>query len=157
MLQFCRISTKADPRWLAARSRTSCRCFVSVSIVRATKVAQDIAACYGADISVLTVIPDFGMPLVASFFPDDTMQRAKKEIGAELKKYLAANFPKDIRVRPVIGEGDPAEMILAEAKAIGADLIIIPSHAQSLSQVFLGSCAAKVVEHARSSVMVIKG
>lgn len=124
---------------------------------KAVKIAIDEARKHDADINVMTVMPGFGMPLVASFFPDDTMQQAKKEIGAELKKYLAANFPKDIRVRPVIGEGDPAEMILAEAKAIGADLIIIPSHAQSLGQVFLGSCAAKVVEHARSSVMVIKG
>jgi nucleotide-binding universal stress UspA family protein len=105
----------------------------------------------------MTVMPGFGMPLVASFFPDDAMRQAKKEIGAELKKYIAANFPKDITTHPVIGEGNPAEMILAEAKAIRADLIIIPSHAQSLSQVFLGSCAAKVVEHAHSSVMVIKG
>ena len=124
---------------------------------KAVKVAIEEARKHGAELNVMTVMPGFGMPLVASFFPDDAMRQAKKEIGAELKKYIAANFPKDIATRPVIGEGNPAEMILAEAKAIQADLIIIPSHAQSLSQVFLGSCAARVVEHARSSVMVIKG
>ena len=124
---------------------------------KAVKVAIEEARKHGAELNVMTVMPGFGMPLVASFFPDDAMRQAKKEIGAELKKYIAANFPKDITTRPVIGEGNPAEIILAEAKAIQADLIIIPSHAQSLSQVFLGSCAARVVEHARSSVMVIKG
>jgi len=124
---------------------------------KAVKIAIEEARKHGAEISIMTVMPGFGMPLVASFFPDDAMRQAKKEIGAELKKYIAANFPKDITTHPVIGEGNPAEMILAEAKAIRADLIIIPSHAQSLSQVFLGSCAAKVVEHAHSSVMVIKG
>ena len=124
---------------------------------KAVKIAIEDARKHGAEISIMTVMPGFGMPLVASFFPDDAMRQAKKEIGAELKKYIAANFPKDITTHPVIGEGNPAEMILAEAKAIRADLIIIPSHAQSLSQVFLGSCAAKVVEHAHSSVMVIKG
>ena len=124
---------------------------------KAVKVAIEEARNHGAELNVMTVMPGFGMPLVASFFPDDAMRQAKKEIGAELKKYIAANFPKDIATRPVIGEGNPAEIILAEAKAIQADLIIIPSHAQSLSQVFLGSCAARVVEHARSSVMVIKG
>lgn len=124
---------------------------------KAVKIAIEEARKHGAEISIMTVMPGFGMPLVASFFPDDAMRQAKKEIGAELKKYIAANFPKDITTHPVIGEGNPAEMILAEAEAIRADLIIIPSHAQSLSQVFLGSCAAKVVEHAHSSVMVIKG
>ena len=125
--------------------------------VKAVKIAIDEARKHGAEIYVMTVMPGFGMPMVASFFPDNAMKKAMKEIGAELKRYIAANFPKDITVHPLITEGNPAERILSQDKAIGADLIIIPSHAQSLSQVFLGSCAAKVVEHATCSVMVIKG
>lgn len=125
--------------------------------VKAVKIAIDEARKHGAEVYVMTVMPGFGMPMVASFFPDNAMKKAMKEIGAELKRYIAANFPKDITVHPLITEGNPAERILAQAKTIGADLIIIPSHAQSLSQVFLGSCAAKVVEHATCSVMVIKG
>ncbi len=125
--------------------------------VKAVKIAIDEARKHGAEIYVMTVMPGFGMPMVASFFPDNAMKQAMKEIGAELKRYLAANFPKDIKTHPIITEGNPAERILAQAKTIGADLIIIPSHAQSLGQVLLGSCAAKVVEHATCSVMVIKG
>ncbi|HEB96778.1 MAG TPA: universal stress protein [Sedimenticola thiotaurini] len=125
--------------------------------VKAVKIAIDEARKHGAEVYVMTVMPGFGMPMVASFFPDNAMKKALKEIGAELKRYIAANFPKDVTVHPVITEGSPAERILAQAKTIGADLIIIPSHAQSLGQVFLGSCAAKVVEHATCSVMVIKG
>jgi len=48
--------------------------------VRATKVAQDIANCYQSSISVLTVIPDFGMPLVANYFPKDAMKQAENEV-----------------------------------------------------------------------------
>ncbi len=125
--------------------------------VKAVKIAIDEARKHGAEVYVMTVVPGFGMPVVASFFPENAMKKALKEVGAELKRYIAANFPKDITVHPVITEGNPAERILSQAKAIGADLIIIPSHAQSLGQVFLGSCAAKVVEHATCSVMVIKG
>ena len=125
--------------------------------IKAVKIAIDEARKHGAEIYIMTVMPGFGMPMVASFFPDNAMKKAMKEIGAELKRYIAANFPKDITVHPLITEGNPAERILSQGKAIGADLIIIPSHAQSLSQVFLGSCAAKVVEHATCSVMVIKG
>lgn len=125
--------------------------------VKAVKIAIDEARKHSAEICVMTVMPGFGMPVVASFFPDNAMKKALKEIGAELKRYIAANFPKDIGTHPIIAEGNPAERILAQAKTLGADLIVIPSHAQSLSQVFLGSCAAKVVEHATCSVMVIKG
>jgi nucleotide-binding universal stress UspA family protein len=124
---------------------------------KAVKVAIDEARKHGADIHVMTVMPGFSMPVVATFFPDNAMKKAMKEIGAELKRYLAANFPKDIHTRPHIDEGGPAERILALSKEVKADLIIIPSHAKSLGQVFLGSVAAKVVEHANCSVMVIKG
>ena len=124
---------------------------------KAVKIAIDEARKHGADIHVMTVMPGFSMPVVATFFPDNAMKKAMKEIGTELKRYLAANFPNDVKTRPHIDEGNPAERILALSKEVKADLIIIPSHAKSLGQVFLGSVAAKVVEHANCSVMVIKG
>lgn len=123
---------------------------------KSVKIAIDEARKHGAEVSVMTVLPGFSMPVVASFFPDNAMKQALKEIAAELKRYIAANFPKDVVTHPIITEGSPAERILAQAKTVDADLIIIPSHGQSLSQVFLGSCAARVVEHASCSVMVIK-
>ena len=125
--------------------------------VKAVKIAIDEARKHSAEIHVLTVIPGFGMPLVSTFFPDNTIKDAMKTVAKELKKYIASNIPNDITTHPHIAEGSPAERILNLAVKLKSDLIIIPSHAQSLGQVFLGSCAAKVVEHARCSVMVIKG
>ncbi len=124
--------------------------------VKAVKIVIDEAYKHNAEVHVLTVLPGFGMPMVASFFPDDSVKKALKEVAKELKKYIAATFPDDIKIRPKITEGNPPEKILAQAKKVKADLIIIPSHAQSVGQVFLGSCAAKVVEHAHCSVMVVK-
>jgi nucleotide-binding universal stress UspA family protein len=43
---------------------------------------------------------------------------------------------------------------VAEEK--GADLIIIASHRPGLKDYFLGSTAAKVVRHAKCSVLVIR-
>jgi len=123
---------------------------------KAVKIAIDEARKHQAELYVMTVIPGFGMPLVASFFPDDAMNDAIKGIAKELKKYIAANFPEEITTHPLISEGNPPERILEQARRIQADLIIIPSHAQSLRQIVLGSCAAKVVSHAHCSVMVIK-
>ena len=105
----------------------------------------------------MTVVPGFGMPLVASFFPDDAMQKASKELAAELKKYIAITFPEGLDTHLVVAEGNPPEKILDQAKTLGVDLIIIPSHAKNVAQILLGSCAARVVDHAECSVMVVKG
>ncbi len=123
---------------------------------KAVKIAIDEARKHNATIHIMTAMPGFGMPLVASFFPEKATKKALKELGLELKRYIAANFPNDVPTHPLITEGSPAERILNQAQKLQADLIIIPSHAQSLEQVFLGSCAAKVVEHAHCSVMVVK-
>jgi universal stress protein F len=123
---------------------------------KAVKIAIDEARKHDAEIHVLTVIPGFGMPMVASFFPDSAMKDAMKGVARELKKYIDTNLPKDITSHPIIAEGNPAERILEQARKINADLIVIPSHTESLGQTLLGSCASRVVHHARCSVMVIK-
>ena len=125
--------------------------------VKAVAIAIEEAKKHKAEIYVMTVLPGFGMPLVASFFPDEAMKEAVKKVGREMKKYVKANFPDDVVTHPVITEGNPAEQILKQAKKVDADLIVIASHNKSLSQVLLGSCAAKVVEQSKCSVMVIKG
>ena len=50
--------------------------------------------------TVLTVIPDFGMPLVANFFPEDAMKQAENEVHSELKRFIKAHF-KD----PLVDQG----------------------------------------------------
>ncbi len=104
--------------------------------VKAVKIAIDEARKHQAEIHVMTVIPGFGMPLVASFFPDKAMEEAMKEVGRELKRYVATNIPEDVRGKPVIAEGNPAERVLAQAREVGADLIIIPPILKALSRYF---------------------
>ena len=123
---------------------------------KAVKIATDEARKHGADLHILTVIPGFGMPMVASFFPEGVMEEAVKQVGKELKKFVADTFPEDLKTIPLIAEGNPAEQVIQQANKLGVDLIIIPSHAKTTSQTLLGSCSAKVVEHAKCSVMVIK-
>ncbi len=123
---------------------------------KAVKVLVEEAKKHSAEVYILTVVPGFGMPLVASFFPDDAMQKASMEVAIELKRYITNTFPEELGVHPVVAEGNPPERILGQAKKLGVDLIIIPSHAKSVAQVILGSCAAKVVEQAECSVMVVK-
>ncbi len=124
---------------------------------KTVEVAVYEAKKHGAQLHVLTVMPGFGMPLVATFFPENVMKSAMKEVAKELKKFVSESIPNDIEAHPIITQGNPAEQVLNQAKELGVDLIVMPSHVHSSKEVLLlGSCAGRVVEHANCSVMVIR-
>jgi nucleotide-binding universal stress UspA family protein len=123
---------------------------------RAIQVARDIADHYSAAITVLTVIPDFGMPMVANFFPADAMTKARKEVEAELERYVAARFKDASKVRSRVVDGSPHKEIVEYAETHDTDLIVLPARAKDISKVFLGSSSTHVAERAPCSVLIVR-
>jgi len=123
---------------------------------KALKIAIDEARRSKAKLTVMTVAPGFGMPIVASFFDEHTVANALKEVARHLRQYVDDNIPNDINTKPIVVEGNPAELILKQAKTDDVDLIVIASHNSQIENLLLGSCAAKVVRHAQCSVTVVK-
>jgi nucleotide-binding universal stress UspA family protein len=123
---------------------------------KALKIAIDEARRSNAKLTVMTVAPGFGMPIVASFFDEQTVANALKEVARHLRQYVDDNIPDDIRTNPVVVEGNPAELILKQAKTDDIGLIVIASHNSQIENMLLGSCAAKVVRHAQCTVTVVK-
>jgi nucleotide-binding universal stress UspA family protein len=123
---------------------------------KALKIAIDEARRSKAKMTVMTAAPGFGMPIVASFFDDQAVAKALKEVARHLKQYVDDNIPDDIDTKPIVVEGNPAELILKQAKSDDIDLIVIGSHNSEIENLLLGSCAAKVVRHARCTVTVVK-
>ncbi len=123
---------------------------------KALKIAIDEAGRSNAKLTVMTVAPGFGMPLVASFFDEQVVQNALKEVARHLKQYVDDNIPGDIQTNAVVVEGNPAELILKQAQTDDVDLIVIASHNSQIENLLLGSCAAKVVRHAHCNVTVVK-
>jgi universal stress protein F len=123
---------------------------------KALKIAIEEAQRSKAKLTVMTVAPGFGMPIVASFFDDATVKNAMKEVARQLKSYIDDNIPHDLEIKAVVMEGNPAELILKQAKKDGSDLIVISSYNNEVNHLLLGSCAAKVVRHADCSVTVVK-
>ena len=126
------------------------------SVRKALRLAIDEAERSDAKIDVMTVAPGFGMPLVASFFEDEKVKEALKEIARHLKKYVANNIPDNLKGNSIVTEGNPPEQILKQSKKLNTDLIVISSHDTEMEQILLGSCSAKVVRHADCSVLVVK-
>lgn len=72
--------------------------------------------------------------------------------GAE-KELRAAGFQTEAGVV----QGDPRSVLVDEARAFGADLIVVGSHGRTgLAKLVMGSVAAYVVAHAPCSVLVVK-
>ena len=123
----------------------------------AMNVAIQEARNHGAELHCLSVLPGFGMPWVATYFPQDALSEARKSLEKRLREYVDKRVPAEVKVTTSVREGTPYREILAEVKRVGADLIVIPSQdAPEVDRIVMGSCAARVVEHAHVSVMVIR-
>ncbi len=73
-----------------------------------------------------------------------------EEIAAPLRK-------EGLTIETAAREGYPPEMIVAEAKAIDADLIALGIHGRSgIAHLLLGSTAERVVQHAGCPVLTVR-
>ena len=123
---------------------------------RALKIAIDEAQRSKAKLTVITVAPGFGSPLVASYFDEGAVKEALQEVARHLKKYVEDNIPEEVEVEAVVAEGNPAELILKQEKASNIDLVVLASTNSRIENLLLGSCAAKVVRHSQCTVTVVK-
>lgn len=106
---------------------------------------------------IVTVVPDFGMSVVGSFFEDGFEERALHEAGEALKTWVAENIPAEIAVHPHVAHGRVYEEIMKAADTLDVDAIVMGSHTPELSDYLLGPNAARVVRHAKQSVFVVRG
>ncbi|MCG8608972.1 MAG: universal stress protein [Pseudomonadales bacterium] len=125
---------------------------------KAMSVALRQAEEFNAKLHIISVVPGYGMPMVGSFFPKDAMGKAFKTLKKRLQDYAGETAKSGVKVSSALLEGSkPYKVILKEAKKVGADLIVIPSHNyRRVDKILLGSCTSRVVERAKMSVMVIK-
>jgi nucleotide-binding universal stress UspA family protein len=119
--------------------------------------AVDLARIGGATLHVITVVPDYGMPLVSGFFPDDFAQKALAKAKEELKKIVAEGVPDDIEARRHIAYGEIHEEVLKAIKATKVELVVMASHAPDTVREFLvGSHADRIVRRSPVSVLVVR-
>ena len=90
---------------------------------------------------------------VAAEMPAGILEQSRQTMQDELQAIADA---ASIKAEVVIRSGHPYRTILDKANEEGIDLIIIASHKPGLQDYFLGSTAAKVVRHARCSVLVVR-
>ena len=136
-------------------------CAIDISQQNDTEVmltADKLARLDDARLDIVTVVPNFGMALVGSYFDDNfqkqAVDNAKEAMKARVAEILGEERNKEIR--HIVATGSIYEEILELAKQMKADLIVIGAHKPDLREYLLGPNAARVVRHSNCSVYVVR-
>lgn len=124
-------------------------------IPKTIDTAIGLSQLYDAQLYVMTVLPDFGMSIVANYFKDSFEQDSKQHAKEVLRNYIDKHFA-DIDIKMVVATGTIYREIIAAGDELGIDLIIMASGHEDIEDYLLGSNAARVVRHSKQSVMVIR-
>ncbi|MFN3581626.1 MAG: universal stress protein [Pseudomonas sp.] len=127
------------------------------SWAKSLPTALQLCRDYDASLHVVMVMPDFGLPLVGGFFPKEYADKAKLAITENLKEFVKANIPKEIKVQRIVADGKAYEAILRVAKKLDVDLIVMASHKRKrVEDYVLGTNALRVVQLSKKSVMIVR-
>ena len=120
------------------------------------KKAAELAKFYGASLSVVTVVPDYGMTIVGSFFKEGTMKEAVNVANQRLHEFVEANVNGLGKVQHIVKVGTPYEQILEAIKIAAADLVVLGAHKPELMDRLQGPNSARVARYAPCSVLVVR-
>ena len=117
--------------------------------------AAEIGAATGAEIRLISVMPGFGMPIVASFISEELVKQTKDKLRAALETFIQENCAEPISY--IIKAGKNWEKIIQESEKWGADLIVVHhNRRKEKTEVFSNSCSQQVMEKAKCSVLRLR-
>ncbi|NVK31487.1 MAG: universal stress protein [Gammaproteobacteria bacterium] len=123
---------------------------------RSLPIVTRMALDYGAELHVVSVLPDFGLSMVGGFFKEGFEKEALKQLGDQLREWVGAQIPPAVNVKPHVLHGSIYAEIMRAADRLNVDVIVIGAHRPEFSDYLLGPNAARVVRHAKQSVFVVR-
>jgi len=129
---------------------------VESSWEKALPTAVTLCQAFDAELHIMTVVPEFGSPMVAQYFPVEYEKKALEHADEKLKELIEQTDTDGLTVHHSVASGTIYEEIITTANQIKADLIVMASHRPQLSDYLLGPNAARVVRHADQSVLVVR-
>jgi nucleotide-binding universal stress UspA family protein len=130
----------------------------------------ECARCSDGPIDVLTVVdPDELPPMLLDvpdrFIAEEAVHEAERRLEAGHEERVRVHLQEETRflidagiaVTLHVRVGQPADQILAAARDLGSDLIVMGSHGKrSLGALLLGSTVDHVTKHAECPVMIVR-
>ena len=133
---------------------------VDIDYLRTSKAVYDyageLASLSGAQIRIVSVMPGFTMPIVASFVTEEIKKEARNHFQKALDEFVAANC-QGANVSYMVLVGKHYEEILKMADRWGADLIVVyHNRSRTVNEAFSNTCAQRVVKEANCSVLRLR-
>ena len=126
-----------------------------VSWIKPLAEAQNMLAA-GGELHVVSVLPDFGMSMVGTFFKAGFEQTALHHFSEALKSWVRQNVPGAVEVHPHVLHGNIYDEILRAADKLNVDVIILAAHRPEARDYLLGPNAARIVRHAKQAGYVVR-
>jgi universal stress protein F len=121
--------------------------------------ASLIARATGAKLTLLRVVGlPHGTVLPAealSMSPDELVELWKRGAERDLEA-VRAPLPEGVVEAVLAKVGSPWSTIVETARVLGVDLIVVGAHGYDAVDHILGTTAAKIVNHAHQSVLVVR-
>jgi nucleotide-binding universal stress UspA family protein len=129
----------------------------SAGAERALRRAVDIAKSTGARLHLVTAYPDGSyreaISGTARTAPIDLREAAEGVLAREASHAQSEGVDVETQAR----EGDPAQVLIDVAEAVGAELIVVGARGLTgLQRWLLGSVSSKLSHHAHCDVMIVR-
>ena len=134
---------------------------VDIATPKTTKAlleaANEMALKFDSKVQLLAIIPDYGTPLVASFFPKHAQDEVKEESRKQLTDLAAEHFTDKVKIAVMTG-GKRVNTIVKAIEELTPDLVMLGCRRKSSrnEQRLLGSTTLGVTDRAQCSVLVIR-
>jgi len=126
------------------------------SLEKAMSAAVGVASGFKGKLHVLSVVPDFEMPVISQYFPADFEKKALQATKDELEAICKKQVPAALLADSHVALGHVYEQIVKYADKLKADLIIVGARNSDLKDYLVGSNASRIVSHAPQSVLVVR-
>jgi nucleotide-binding universal stress UspA family protein len=104
----------------------------------------------------MTVVPDFGMSIVGTYFPEDFEESMLTDTTDKLSAYMAKHIPDTVKSKQIVSHGTIYNEILDYANVNKINLIVMASHRPEFKDYLIGPNAARVMRHANCSTMIVR-
>ncbi|MBT9386995.1 universal stress protein [Pseudooceanicola sp. CBS1P-1] len=117
-----------------------------------------MAETRNARLAVVSVLPDLQMGLLGPWLREGATQEVIESAGAKLHEAVADALGAEAAagVQHILRQGTAYQEILTLAEERQPQLIVMGAHRPELRDYLIGPNAARVVRHARCSVMVLR-
>ena len=110
----------------------------------------------GDTLHIVTVVPDYGMSIVGSFFPAGHEGKMVAQAQDALHAFTEKHLQEGVSKQHIVAHGNIYEEILAAADTVNADLIVVGTHPASARDYVLGPNAERITRHAKCSVLAVR-